>query len=132
MGSVGVRPSTTGGAQTQTFGAKSPLRSGSGGGGGGAVLGGRRKSDPAVNLGFSSAMLNTWVTTNKAAMEGGLQRREKIMRLAESAATLQARKLAKRNMILEERARVQQKLESIDYQRKQLIEDYKMRHQKDL
>jgi len=63
----------------------------------------------------------------KASMLDGLTRKEKIMQLAESAAVKQARKIAKRSLIVEERNLLQEKIKSIDEQRKQIIQDYKMR-----
>lgn len=68
-----------------------------------------------------------WSTTTKDTLEGGLVRKEKNMAIWEGKQLKHARNLAKKNMILEERNIVQRKLESIEFQRRALIDDFKMR-----
>jgi hypothetical protein len=68
-----------------------------------------------------------WKSHNRETMKDGLIGKDKIMQLAESRAVKEARRLAKRDLILEERSKVQKKLESVEAQRRALIEDYKAR-----
>lgn len=133
-GSLPQRPSTTGGSPGAARGSQTQATSM-----GFSSI--RRHSNPNIStndsadFGSSSSggmVLKTspafWMSQNKASMIDGLTRKEKIMQLAESAAVKIARKVAKRDLIMAERSLLQEKIKSIDMQRKNIIEDYKMRH----
>jgi hypothetical protein len=68
-----------------------------------------------------------WSSTTKDTLEGGLISKEKNMAIWEGKQLKHAKNFAKKNMILEERNIVQRKLDSIEFQRRALIDDFKMR-----
>jgi hypothetical protein len=69
-----------------------------------------------------------WCSEMDEKMTLGLIRNEKNFKIYENPKMKKAKSMARKAMMLEERNKVQTKLDSINQQRRAIIEDYKARH----
>jgi hypothetical protein len=95
---------------------------------------GSKQSSPTQSSASLMTMSTTlfrsadWSSEMDEKMTSGLVRNEKNFKIYENPKMRKARAMARKAMMLEERAKVQAKLDSINLQRKAIIEDYKLRH----
>jgi hypothetical protein len=75
---------------------------------------------------FTSA---AWKSHARNSMIEGLRAKEKIVQVVENKSIKEARRLVKRDMILAERNKLHDKLESIEQQRLDLVADYRQRQE---
>jgi Ca2+-binding EF-hand superfamily protein len=95
---------------------------------------GSQKSSPTQSSASLMTMSTTlfksadWRSEMDDKMTSGLVRNEMNFKIHENPKMKKARAMARKAMMLEERNKVQMKLDSINQQRRAIIEDYKARH----
>lgn len=96
--------------------------------------GGSQKSSPTQSSASLMTMSTTlfrsadWSSEMEEKMSSGLVRNELNFKIYENPKMKKVREMARKAMIREERNKVQEKLDSINEQRRAIIEDYKARH----